>query len=215
MISLDTRLFCIYNAVGTCNCLADIGSDHALLPIALLQSEKVKHAIASDINTGPIEQSRKNAIRYNISNIDFLLSNGFDSIEKGSFDKAAICGMGGTLIANIIRRGGIKAHCDLILQPMTAYEDLRSYLWDNGFSINNEIFAADSKKPYVIINAQYTSEFENYTYSDLYLGKIRPDTVEYRLFCKKVCYQTKKRLEGALHLGLPTDELEKLITDCN
>lgn len=215
MIVLNARLHCIYQAVCSCNCIVDIGSDHALLPISLLQSGKVKKAIACDINAGPLERSQKNALKYGVGNIDFILSNGFDSIEEGRFDKASICGMGGALIADIVAKGRAKSHCDLILQPMTAYEDLRSYLWNNGFCIDNESFTIDSGKPYVIINAHYTGKNESYTYSDLYLGKIKPNTAEFRLFCKKVNNKAQKRLKGALHTGMPSDELEKLILLCN
>lgn len=215
MIALDARLRCIYEAAGCCDCIADIGSDHALLPIALLQSGKAKRALACDVKPGPLERSRKNAIKYKIENIDFVLSDGFDALEEGSYDKAAICGMGGTLISEIIQRAGSKAHCGLILQPMTAYEELRSFLWENGFAIDDERFAVDSGKPYVVITACYTGENQSYTYSDLFLGKIRPDTAEYRAFCKKVRTQAKKRLKGALHRNLPTKDLEELISSCD
>lgn len=215
MIALDARLRCIYEAVGCCDCIADIGSDHALLPIALLQTRKVNRAIACDIRPGPLDSSRKNAIKYNIDNIEFILSDGFDALTEGSFDKAAVCGMGGTLISNIIQRAGSKAHCGLILQPMTAFEELRSFLWNNGFSIEDERFAVDSGKPYVIIAARFTGEIQSFTYPDLFLGKVRPDTSEYKAFCNKVRTQAEKRLNGAMHANLPTKDLEELIAACN
>ena len=156
MISLDARLKCIYDAVGYCDCIADIGSDHARLLIALMQSKRIKRAIACDINEGPLERSRKNAAAHNITEIEFYLSDGFDSILHCSFDKASICGMGGILISEIIRRGGEKAHCGLILQPMTAHSELRAFLWNNGYSISCESFAVESGKPYVVISAHYS-----------------------------------------------------------
>lgn len=218
MIALDTRLRCIYEAVGECDCLADIGSDHALLPIALLQTGRIKHAIACDINTGPLEQSKKNAQRYNMTNIAFFLSDGFDSLMDCSFDKASICGMGGILIADIVKRGGIKAHCDLILQPMTAFDELRFYLWNNGFTIENEHFAADADKPYVVMNVRYTEKQESFDFSELFLGKIKPNTPEFRLFCKKISLRAKKQLAGLKHTGIPCgsalSDLEKLIFEC-
>lgn len=213
MISLDARLRSVYDAVGTCDCIADIGSDHALLPIALLQSGKVNRAIACDINNGPLERSRKNALKFGVKNIDFYHSDGFDSINDVCFDKAAICGMGGILIADIIERGGDKAHCGLILQPMTAAAELRAYLWDNGYPIDNEFFTVDNNKVYVVITCHYTGEKVSYTYSDLYLGKIRPVIPEYKAFCRKVGSQAKKRLNGIIHKGLPADELIQLISD--
>lgn len=215
MIALDARLLCIYEAVGCCDCLVDIGSDHALLPISVLQTGHAKRSIACDINAGPLERSRKNALKYGISNIGFYLSNGFDALMECTFDKAAICGMGGVLIADIIKRGGEKAHCGLIVQPMTSFEELRAFLWDNGFFIDNETFAVEADKPYVVINTHYTGKKENYSYSDLFLGKIRPDTHAYRLFCRKIAIRAEKKLTGILHNGLPAQEIKKLIYDCN
>lgn len=214
MIALDARLKSIFDAVGSCECIADIGSDHALLPIALLQSGKAKSAIACDINKGPLERSRNNAVKYGIKNIEFLLSDGFEALTEKSFDKAAICGMGGTLISDIIEKAGTKAHCSLILQPMTAYKELRAYLWNNGFKIDNESYAVDSNKPYVIICSHYIGEKESYNYTDLYLGKQRPNTPEYKHFCKKIYAQAEKRLKGALHTKKPSEEIKQLINEC-
>ncbi|PKM62507.1 MAG: hypothetical protein CVU97_05040 [Firmicutes bacterium HGW-Firmicutes-21] len=215
MIALDARMRCIYEAVGKCECIADIGSDHGLLPVAMLLSGRAKRGIASDINKGPLERSRSTALKHGVKNIEFVLSDGFNNLRTGSFDKAAVCGMGGALIADIIARGGEKAHCELVLQPMTAYEELRAFLWDNGFRINDESFAVESGKPYIIISALYTGEREPYGYCDLYLGKKRPDTAEYVFFCKKVSMRAKKRLQGALHTGMPTADIEELIFVCD
>ena len=215
MIALDARLEGIYEAIGHCECLVDIGSDHALIPVALLLSGRIKRAFACDINAGPLERSRCNALKYGVTDIEFLLSDGFEKLTAGSYDKVSICGMGGTLIAEIIDKGGEKAYCELILQPMTAQEELRAYLWENGYRIKQERFVSNSGKPYVILSAMFTGAKEEYGYCDLYLGKVRPQTPEYKLFCKKVRVRAEKRLKGALHGGMPTEDLKKLITECS
>ena len=214
MIALGARLSAIYDAVGFCDCIADIGSDHAFLPIALLQTERVKRAIVCDINQRPLNRGRKNAKKYGLDSIEFLISDGFKGLMDKSFDTAAICGMGGALISDIIKKGGSKAHCKLILQPMTAYEQLRAFLWDSGFFIYDEIFAVESKKPYVVICCRYIGEKVEYGYSDLFLGKVRPNTYEFSVFCKKIASQAKKGLKGAVIRGEPTECIERLIEEC-
>ena len=59
-LKLSKRLEAIYDMVSQSNVVADIGSDHALLPIALVQSGKVTRAYASEVNTGPYDMSVKN-----------------------------------------------------------------------------------------------------------------------------------------------------------
>jgi len=214
VIPLDNRLSCIAEAAGRSECIADIGSDHALIAVSLLLSKNAKRAIAIDINQGPLDRGKSTAQKYGVTDIEFVLSDGFERLREGSYDKAVVCGMGGSLIAEIIRRGGSKAHCPLVLQPMTAYEELRSYLWNNGFRIDNESFAVESDKPYVIINCSYTGKNEFYTYTDLYLGKVRPNTLEFLAFCKKICASAQKRHKGALHKGISSRHVEDLIAEC-
>ena len=194
------RLKAIESLVPSGARLLDVGSDHAALPIALIKSNKIQKAIASDINSGPLENGRSSAFKQGLENkIEFILSNGFENIEKGTFDCAAICGMGGHLIAEIIQGGKEKIlSSTLILQPMTAPDALRKYLFENGFSINEEVFVVEGNKRYVIIKAVYSGINSEYTYSDLLFGKIRPKTKEFEAYCAKIKISLLKRLKGTL-----------------
>ncbi len=212
---LGNRLKAVVEAIGECKCIADIGSDHAKVGLTLLSRGKARRAIASDIRQGPLNRGMANAKRLGIKDIDFVLSDGFENLNPRDYDCAALCGMGGLLITNILRDAGAKAHCPLVLQPMTAYEKLRKYLWDNGFEIKVETFVTESDKAYVIISSLYTGISETYSYTDLYLGKIRPFTPEFAAFCKKVLINGEKRLKGALHKGLPHGDLDALLDECN
>ena len=79
---------------------------------------------------------------------------------------------------------------------MTAHDDLRAYLWKNGFAVPDETFVTESGKPYVILTAVWTGQPVPFGYDDLFLGKNRPDTDAFRAYCAKVASQTGKRMRG-------------------
>ena len=190
--------------------LCDIGSDHAYLPIMLIENGVITSAISCDLRPLPLERGKENAAKRGVGGIDFVLSDGFAAV-CGAFTAASICGMGGELIARIIADGGEKAHTRLILQPMTACEKLRAFLWSHGFSIADERFAVEDGKAYAIMLAEYTGENESHGYSELYLGAARPDTPEFAAWKKKTLASALKRLKGATATGSDTSELEELI----
>ena len=114
---------------------ADIGTDHAYLPIFLLQNGKIKRAYASDINKGPIENANENLKKYGLDGVTVTaVASGLDGIEKIAPTDIAICGMGGELIVKILENAPYvrQNHVRLILQPMTHVELVREYL-QNGF----------------------------------------------------------------------------------
>ncbi len=180
--------------------LLDVGTDHASLPIDLVRDGIIKYAIASDVNVSPLERASMEISKNGFSeSIKTVLSNGFENISKDDFDTAAICGMGGHLIAEIINKGKDKViNKNLILQPMSYPEALRKYLFDNGFEIQNEVFAYDNNKPYVIILTKYTGVNTIYSYGDLLFGKIRPLNKFYYLYERKIVKRLQKRLIGIL-----------------
>lgn len=142
-----------------CDTFIDIGCDHGYIPIWLLQNNKCKRAIASDIHRGPLDTARKNAESGSIGSdrISFILSDGLGEItppDSGS-NVLSVTGMGGLMIAEILDKGYAKLSCfsDFILSPHTKQEELRRYLIGNGFIIKNERFVTDSGRLYVVIHA--------------------------------------------------------------
>lgn len=141
---------------------ADIGTDHAYLPLFLLKEGKIPRAVCADINRGPLESARKNAEAEGLSEkIKFFLTDGAAALSGEGITDYAICGMGGELIADIIEAAPhLKSHgVRLILQPMTRVPHLRRYLCENGFSILDECYSAEGGKFYVCLCAEYTGEY--------------------------------------------------------
>ena len=60
MVLRNKRLLMVANMIPKCECMADIGTDHALLPIYLVLNGKCNRAIASDVKIGPLQSAEKN-----------------------------------------------------------------------------------------------------------------------------------------------------------
>ena len=213
MISLTERLKAAAELVPQGVSVIDIGTDHARLPIYLLLSGKSPRVCAADINRGPLSRAEENARRYGAA-VDTLLSDGFSGVTE-RFGCACICGMGGELISSIIGAAGGILPPVLVLQPMSAAEKLRKYLWDGGFSVTAELFVCEGKRPYTVMRAENTGVPEGYSYSDLYLGKSRPDCDGYRAYRAKVCAAAGKRLAGAAAEGRNCDCDKELVEICS
>ncbi|MBR6562916.1 MAG: SAM-dependent methyltransferase [Clostridia bacterium] len=203
----------ILDSIGKSALFADVGSDHAYLAIEVMKRSLADAAIASDINELPLMKGRENAELQGVD-LEFILSDGFDAFDGRDVTAAAICGMGGELIARIIERSGIARRAELILQPMSHQEHLREYLWSNGFEILREIFVTEADKHYTVMHARYLGTNSDYSYLDLYLGKERAKSDAFCAYCKKICESALKRRLGIVARGGDTEDIDGLIEFC-
>lgn len=197
---VSKRIKAIESLVPAGTRLLDVGSDHAFLPISLFLQGRIVGAVVSDVNEGPLAAGRENVARLAPSMLavtDFVLSDGFAAVKAGSYSAAAVCGMGGELIARIIDEAGDKACVPLVLQPMTQADKLRAYLWEHGFVIKDEVFAVEGRRPYLVLSAEYVGDNTAYSLADTYLGKVRPDNAAFAAYARKVLQAAEKRLAGA------------------
>lgn len=158
-MKLDARLQAAADAAGRCALFADIGSDHAKLALYLLETGAAARAVCADIHAAPLARGQQAAARAGLAHrAAFVLSDGLDALPERP-DVAAVCGMGGELIADIVaralRRFPGSPPVRFVLQPMTAVSELRRYLWESGFTIADERYAVAAGKPYVILTAVY------------------------------------------------------------
>ncbi|MBQ7788232.1 MAG: SAM-dependent methyltransferase [Clostridia bacterium] len=197
--------------------VADIGTDHAYLPIYLALNGKIKSAIASDINEGPIERAKENIHKYNLENmIQARVAPGLEGIEKFEPTDIVICGMGGELIVKILEASQYvrNKNVRLVLQPMTTAKELREYL-QNGFSTIAEKIVFEDNKIYQILCVQYVGDLEPLSEIELELGKLNIQNKEenfdkllYSAIAKK-----QKRYEGLKLGGYDTSKIEKEIQE--
>ncbi len=154
----DGRLLAAASFVRPGAVFADIGTDHAYLPLHLLQQGRITHAIAADIGEGPLSRARAHIAASGMEGqVETVLTNGLQGLEHHGLTDIAICGMGGELIVDIlsaspfVREAGIR----LILQPMTRAATLRRYLASEGFAILAERPCRAAGRVYTCLCVEY------------------------------------------------------------
>lgn len=212
---LSRRLSAAADFVRQDAIVADVGTDHAYLPIALCLNGRVERAVASDVHEGPIARARENVRAYGLCDrIDTLLADGLCGIEMYAPTDILILGMGGELITHILecapwtKQEGLR----LVLQPMTHPEALRRFLWENGYRIEDETLVLEDKI-YQILCAAYTGEREDFTALELLVGKEnlrRRDGLTLAL-CARWQKVFGTRAEGKRSVGESTAEDEKIL----
>ena len=202
--------------------LADVGTDHAYLPIYLLSEGKIERAVLSDINKGPLEKAYVNTKEAGfLDKTELVLTDGARELLGKGITDYAIAGMGGELIASIIdnaphlKEEGIN----LILQPMSRPEALRSYLYENGFSIEREEYVFDEGKYYVCMLASYVGVYEILSVADAHFGKeeffeeeLSSEMLEYMKKAKTALERVKESKKSA---GIDVSEEEELLRELN
>ncbi len=154
--------------------MADIGTDHAYLPIFSVLSGISCSALASDINKGPCERANKNVRNYGLSDkINVICCDGLAKAREFSPDDIVIFGMGGELIAKIIDDAPFvrDKNIRLILQPMTKSEVIREYLARSGFNIISEALSEAEGRQYFTICAEFDGEVREFDETEYLLGK--------------------------------------------
>ena len=140
--------------------LADIGTDHAYLPVFLLQEGRIPSAAACDVREGPLAAARQHVAEAGLSKqIAVTLADGvpagFAGITGTRPVTVILAGMGGLLMTDILkaafRRG--NSFSELVLSPQRDAEALRGCLDENGYRIEAERFIREDGKFYKIIRA--------------------------------------------------------------
>ena len=151
---LSPRLRMVGELVPAGARLADVGTDHAYLPAALILEGKITAAIAADLRRGPLDRARATAREYSLAGkVTFRLCDGLSGIRPEEADTIVIAGMGGETIAAILEAAPWVREGDLplILQPMSSFPDLRSWLQGNGFAIREERLAREGETLYTAL----------------------------------------------------------------
>ncbi|MFV0556218.1 MAG: tRNA (adenine(22)-N(1))-methyltransferase [Lactovum sp.] len=155
MNKLGLRLQTLADLVPQSSRLADIGSDHAKIPIYLVEKSRVNYVLAGEVAKGPFNIAKEQSQDY--PEIQVRLADGLDAIyEEDKIETILIAGMGGRLITEILEKGKEKltSVSYLILQANNEEANLRYWLQENNFQIKKEFILEEKKKIYEIVFAQ-------------------------------------------------------------
>lgn len=154
--------------------IADIGTDHAYLPIQLVKENKIQFAVASDVASGPIENAKKDIAAAGLDgNIETRLGAGLDTINSADqIDTVIIAGMGGKLITQILNDAWLKDSIfkTLILEPNIGEPGVRKWLMSHNYQIKREKIIAEAGHTYELIKAEKTNKIVKLTEKELFFG---------------------------------------------
>lgn len=152
-ITLTPRLQAVAQWVPAGCRFADIGTDHAYLPVWLLQKGVISRAIAGDLRRGPLDHARATAERYGYTEkMDFRLSDGLQALAPHEADCIAIAGMGGEAIRSILTAAPwTREDTRLILQPQTNLPELRVWLTEAGYRMEAERCVREDDRWYTVL----------------------------------------------------------------
>lgn len=197
-IKLTPRLQACADYVAQGAALADVGTDHAYLPVWLIQNGRVKlPVVACDISEGPLQRARNSAKEYDVEkNIFFALNNGLEGMQAELADTVVIAGMGGGTIFDIIKASGWdwSGHT-LILQPMSKIYELRRALYENGFYIETERLVYDGGAIYSVLLVKYGSSAMPPIF-ELYAGKVEKKDELYKKQLDKLVKKFSRMEKG-------------------
>jgi tRNA (adenine22-N1)-methyltransferase len=155
-LRLSRRLSALAELVPQGARLADIGTDHALLPVFLAGSGRVSMAIAGDVNAGPVEAAKRQVKEAGLEAVvSVRLGDGLAVVGPGEVDTVSIAGMGGSLMVRILDQGiaSLEGVSTLILSPHVAEDSVRRWLVAHRYMIDWETLVEEDGVIYSIIRA--------------------------------------------------------------
>lgn len=211
---LDNRLRLCADFVRNNSKLADIGTDHAYLPVWLCRIGRCTSAVAADINPEPLKRGAKTISDAGLCDtVAARLSNGLENIGADEADDIVIAGMGGELIAKIMAECSFAQDSSkhFILQPMTKSEELVKWLCENGYEILKQDCCMAANKCYTVLLVAYCGEVFERDESYYYIGELSPHTNETHLqFVNNHINRLLKKAKGDVHFAVLAEKLKNI-----
>ncbi|AKG35732.1 tRNA (adenine(22)-N(1))-methyltransferase [Paenibacillus durus] len=215
-VKLSQRLGLLLEQIPHGSKLADIGSDHALLPLAAVQTGRAVSAVAGEVNPGPHRAAEKAVQDAGLNDrISVRRGDGLEVLQPEEADCITIAGMGGALIASILNRGNMEGKLaavrTLVLQPNVGEDILRRWLLDNGWVLTAEALLEEDGKRYEVLTAVLEDTATGLTNEGLYAdaaraGGERPYSMETLLHMGPWLIRQK----GPVFVAKWQDEISKL-----
>ncbi|MCF1842333.1 class I SAM-dependent methyltransferase [Lactobacillus jensenii] len=171
---LETRLAHLAAMVDENTRLADIGTDHAYLPIDLVKSGKIQFAIASDVAKGPLDNAKTDILEAGLSNqIQTRLGSGLETIKpEDKIETVVIAGMGGKLMTDLLEAAKEKdeLYPTLILEPNIGEPGVRKWLTEHNYQIIQEEIIDTAGHIYELIKAILTDKMHQLSDKEILFG---------------------------------------------
>jgi len=211
-VKLAKRLAAVSGYVPIGSVVADIGTDHALLPISLIESGICERVIATDVNAGPLKAAEQAVAARSLTGvIDLRLGDGLLPLAVGEADVIVLAGMGSKTIIDIFTASPeiLEKTQRLVLQPMVDSEALRLWLADNNWRIAGEKLVREDSRLYQVIVAEPGRE----PVTDPLLLSLGPRLFEERdpllpLYLKQLTERYRRALAG-IRAGKSSEAKEK------
>ena len=185
--ALSGRMQMLADMVTAGSCVADVGCDHAFLPIYLVRTGKSPKCLAMDVRKGPLSGAKEHIASCGLEEyIETRLSDGLTAYHIGEAETLVCAGMGGRLMERILTEGGEKSRsfAELILQPQSEIPEFRIFLRNAGFLIAEEEAVYEDGKFYFAMKAVYKGQ-EWFAGQGQLTGRKRPVTQNQPADCKE------------------------------
>lgn len=156
-MQIGSRLETIGRLVTAGSVVADIGTDHAYLPVWLIEQGCIQKAIAGDIAAGPCQAARSTIAQHGLQQqIEVRMGSGLSVVQPGEAGCITIAGMGASTMIAILEADMVVAEAAdlLILQPMAGAASLRKWLCNHGWELVDEELVDDAPHFYEIMAAK-------------------------------------------------------------
>lgn len=171
---MNLRLNTLAKMVDSGSRVADIGTDHAYLPIELVKNGKIDFAIASDVAAGPLENAKTDIAEAGLSaKIETRLGNGLETVtHQDQIDTVVIAGMGGKLMVDILDAAWSKEYQfdTLVLEPNIGEASVRNWLMMHNYQIMDEKLIAEAGHTYELIKAKLTDTKRYLSEKEIFFG---------------------------------------------
>ncbi|MGN0485221.1 MAG: tRNA (adenine(22)-N(1))-methyltransferase [Lachnospiraceae bacterium] len=163
MVQISKRLQAVAHLVTAHGTVADVGCDHGYIPVYLIETGRIKQAIAMDVNPGPLSRAEEHIKQYHMEKqIELRLSDGVQALQKGEAESVVIAGMGGGLVKKILTEGKeiLSDTRELVLQPQSEISRVRAFLQENGYQIVAENMILEDGKYYPMMRVLHAQDTE-------------------------------------------------------
>jgi tRNA (adenine22-N1)-methyltransferase len=209
-VSLSDRLRMVADQVLADAPVADVGTDHALLPTALVRSGRVPRAIACDVAPGPLERARRTLRAWPPLPIELRAGSGLTMLYPGEVASCVLAGMGGPLVRKLVDASPdvVRQLERLVLQPNTDWATTRAWIARRRWALIDERMIEEARRHYLVLVVDpRASSTTRWSPEDLQLGPLlrRRRDPSWRAWLRDHVHRLEEALERA-RAGLPEDD---------